>query len=164
MLPHEDPQLRWSEGARLRPMDYFQLGELSALVPRALELAGGSGRPDLSDLDPTPAELATLDQVLAEVDEGTWDDLELDALEAEMDDLRYGPDLSQVSQAMELAGEQASQQRIAGGEWQPDQALPTVAALAEQYQVSPEVVHRVLRRLADEGLVRIVPRWGTFRA
>lgn len=55
-------------------------------------------------------------------------------------------------------------QRIASGEWQPDQALPTVAALADHYQVSPGVVHRVLRRLADDGLARIVPRWGTFRA
>lgn len=48
--------------------------------------------------------------------------------------------------------------------WRADQALPTVAALAAHYQVSPGVVHRVLRRLADEGLVRIVARWGTFLA
>ena len=53
--------------------------------------------------------------------------------------------------------------RIAIGEWQADQALPTVAALAEHYRVSPGVVHRVLKRLAAEGLVRIVARWGTFR-
>jgi GntR family transcriptional regulator len=54
--------------------------------------------------------------------------------------------------------------RIAAGEWRGGDALPSIAVLAEQYQVSPGVVHRVLRKLAAEGLVRIVPRWGTFRA
>ena len=46
----------------------------------------------------------------------------------------------------------------------PGEALPTVAALAEHYDVSKATVTRVLRILADEGLVRVVPRWGTFRA
>ena len=54
--------------------------------------------------------------------------------------------------------------RIAAGEWQSGEALPTVAALAEHYQVSKATVTRTLRILADEGLVRVVPRWGTFRA
>lgn len=54
--------------------------------------------------------------------------------------------------------------RIAAGEWQPDEALPTVAALADHYRVSKTTVTRTLRMLADEGLVRVVPRWGTFRA
>ena len=54
--------------------------------------------------------------------------------------------------------------RIAGGEWQADEMMPTVAALAEHYAVSPGVVSRVLKRLEADGLVRIVPRWGTFRA
>jgi GntR family transcriptional regulator len=54
--------------------------------------------------------------------------------------------------------------RIAAGEWQPGEALPTVAALAGHYQVSKATVTRTLRILADEGLVRVVPRWGTFRA
>lgn len=53
--------------------------------------------------------------------------------------------------------------RIAAGEWQHDEALPTTAALAEHYGVSQATVTRVLRILADEGLVRTVPRWGTFR-
>ena len=55
-------------------------------------------------------------------------------------------------------------QRIAAGEWQSGEALPTVAALAEEYGVSRGAVSRALRILAGEGLVRIVPRWGTFRA
>ena len=54
--------------------------------------------------------------------------------------------------------------RIAGGEWAVDEALPTTAALAEYYQVSQATITRVLRTLAGEGLVRTVPRWGTFRA
>ncbi len=54
--------------------------------------------------------------------------------------------------------------RIASGEWQADEMMPTVAALADHYGVSPGVVSRVLKRLEADGLVRIVPRWGTFRA
>jgi len=54
--------------------------------------------------------------------------------------------------------------RIAAGEWRPGEALPTVAALAGHYGVSKATVTRTLRILADEGLVRVVPRWGTFRA
>lgn len=54
--------------------------------------------------------------------------------------------------------------RIAAGEWEPGEALPTVAVLAEHYDVSKATVTRTLRVLADEGLVRVVPRWGTFRA
>jgi DNA-binding GntR family transcriptional regulator len=55
-------------------------------------------------------------------------------------------------------------QRIAAGEWESGEALPTVAALAEHYSVSKATVTRTLRILAGEGLVRVVPRWGTFRA
>jgi DNA-binding GntR family transcriptional regulator len=54
--------------------------------------------------------------------------------------------------------------RIAAGEWQPGEALPTVAALAGHYGVSKATVTRTLRILAAEGLVRVVPRWGTFAA
>ena len=55
-------------------------------------------------------------------------------------------------------------QRIADGEWRPGEALPTVAQLAAHYNVARMTVTRVLRLLEAEGLVRIVPRWGTFRA
>jgi DNA-binding GntR family transcriptional regulator len=57
-----------------------------------------------------------------------------------------------------------SLRRMAAGEWQPGEALPTVAVLAEHYVVSKATVTRTLRIPADEGLVRVVPRWGTFRA
>ena len=54
--------------------------------------------------------------------------------------------------------------RIEAGEWASGAALPAVAALAEHYGVSRASVSKVLRRLADDGLVEIVPAWGTFRA
>lgn len=53
--------------------------------------------------------------------------------------------------------------RIAAGEWAADEALPTTSALAGHYGVSQSTITRVLRALATEGLVRTVPRWGTFR-
>ena len=55
-------------------------------------------------------------------------------------------------------------QRIAAGEWQPGEAMPTVAALADHYDVARATVTRALRTLESEGLVRVIPRWGTFRA
>jgi DNA-binding GntR family transcriptional regulator len=54
--------------------------------------------------------------------------------------------------------------RLASGEWAHGQQLPPVAELAEHYAVASRTVARALRRLADEGLVQIVPRWGVFRA
>jgi GntR family transcriptional regulator len=54
--------------------------------------------------------------------------------------------------------------RIAAGEWATGQALPSIAALAEHYQVSPGVIQRVHRKLAADDLVRIKPAWGVFRA
>ena len=54
--------------------------------------------------------------------------------------------------------------RIGAEEWQQGEALPTVAVLADHYDVSGGTVAKALRQLAEEGLVRTVPRWGTFRA
>jgi len=54
-------------------------------------------------------------------------------------------------------------ERIAAGEWAPDEALPSVAALAAEYGVARSSVARALRLLADDGLVTVRPRWGTFR-
>jgi GntR family transcriptional regulator len=54
--------------------------------------------------------------------------------------------------------------RIAAGEWDHGEALPPVTMLAEEYGVSRGAVSRALRALAADGLVRTVPRWGTFRA
>jgi len=55
-------------------------------------------------------------------------------------------------------------QRIDAGEWESGQQLPTLAELASHYSASRETVARVIRKLADEGLLVIRERWGTFRA
>jgi GntR family transcriptional regulator len=72
-----------------------------------------------------------------------------------------------VGRTPERPGERITadlRRRIEAGEWAADEALPTTAALAEHYDVSQATITRVLRTLAGEGLVRTVPRWGTFRA
>ena len=53
--------------------------------------------------------------------------------------------------------------RIVAGEWQPDERLPSVAALAAEYGVARATVVTALRRLEADGLVVIVSNWGTFR-
>jgi DNA-binding GntR family transcriptional regulator len=53
--------------------------------------------------------------------------------------------------------------RITAGEWAKDEQLPSVATLAEQHNTSRATMSRAIQRLADEGLVRVVPSWGTFR-
>ena len=54
--------------------------------------------------------------------------------------------------------------RCLAGEWNPGERLPAVADLAVHYGVARNTVTKALRRLADDGLVEIVPSWGTFRA
>jgi GntR family transcriptional regulator len=75
--------------------------------------------------------------------------------------------MDRVERGPERPGERVEadlRRRIAAGEWRSGQALPTVAALADHYRVSPGVISRVLKRLEADELVRVVPRWGTFRA
>lgn len=54
--------------------------------------------------------------------------------------------------------------RIESGEWASGDLMPTVAALGEHYGVSKATAAKALRTLADENLVVIISRWGTFRA
>jgi DNA-binding GntR family transcriptional regulator len=53
--------------------------------------------------------------------------------------------------------------RVQAGEWASGEALPAMAALADEYGVSRASVAKALRRIANDGLVEIVPQWGTFR-
>jgi len=72
-----------------------------------------------------------------------------------------------VPRTPERPGERVAadlRRRIAAGEWETGEALPAVAELAGHYEVSKATITRVMRSLAGEGLVRVVPRWGTFRA
>jgi DNA-binding GntR family transcriptional regulator len=53
--------------------------------------------------------------------------------------------------------------RLQSGEWQPGDHLPTVAEFASRYDTSTATVSKVLKILADEGLIEVIPRWGTFK-
>jgi GntR family transcriptional regulator len=53
--------------------------------------------------------------------------------------------------------------RLTADEWASGEPLPTVADLAEHYGVARGTVARALRTLEAESLVRIIPRWGTFK-
>src|SRR5579862_663364 len=59
--------------------------------------------------------------------------------------------------------ENAVRARIVAGEWQSDERLPSVAALAAEYGVARATVVTALRRIEADGLVVIVSNWGTFR-
>ena len=54
-------------------------------------------------------------------------------------------------------------QRLASDEWQSGDMLPTLVQLAGHYQASRGTVARVLRTLADDGLVVVRARWGVFK-
>jgi GntR family transcriptional regulator len=53
--------------------------------------------------------------------------------------------------------------RLEAGEWQPGEQLPRVAELARHYGTSGATVSKVLKRLEADGLVTVIPSWGTFR-
>jgi hypothetical protein len=59
--------------------------------------------------------------------------------------------------------ERGLRRRLASGEWQRGDQLPNTNEFAEHYGVAPGTVQRVMRKLADDGLVRVVVRWGTFK-
>ncbi len=52
--------------------------------------------------------------------------------------------------------------RIESGELQPGRALPALTYLMQEYGLSRNTVRRAIGVLADEGLVRTRPGWGTF--
>ena len=54
--------------------------------------------------------------------------------------------------------------KIASGELPPDTKIPSHIALAHEYGVSPETASKAVRILRDEGLVVVVPGYGTFVA
>jgi DNA-binding transcriptional regulator YhcF (GntR family) len=54
--------------------------------------------------------------------------------------------------------------RIAAGEWQRGDHMPSARELAAHYQVSTRTVAKVYAALSAEGLVAVTPNWGTHRA
>jgi len=51
---------------------------------------------------------------------------------------------------------------IKSGRLPPDTKIPSHIALASEYKVSPETAAKAVRILRDEGLVQVVPGYGTF--
>jgi GntR family transcriptional regulator len=58
----------------------------------------------------------------------------------------------------------ALRERIQAGEWLPGEQLPSVRAIADHYDVSPNTARRAVELLKDAGLVTVEPGWGVFRA
>jgi GntR family transcriptional regulator len=54
--------------------------------------------------------------------------------------------------------------RLESGEWDSGEALPSVGKLADHYSASRTTIGKALKVLESDGMVTIVPRWGTFRA
>jgi GntR family transcriptional regulator len=52
--------------------------------------------------------------------------------------------------------------QIESGELRPGRALPSLTRLMQDYGLSRNTVRRAIATLADEGLVRTRPGWGTF--
>ena len=55
-------------------------------------------------------------------------------------------------------------EKIASGEWQPGDMVPSERELSEQYHISRMTARQALRELATEGLLRREPGRGTFVA
>lgn len=53
--------------------------------------------------------------------------------------------------------------RIESEEWRTDQQLPSINSLAAQHHTSRATMTRVVGRLAEEGMLRVRPGWGTFK-
>jgi DNA-binding transcriptional regulator YhcF (GntR family) len=51
--------------------------------------------------------------------------------------------------------------RIAAGEWSPDELLPSASDLASAYKTGTDTVRRALATLRSEGLITTTPRVGT---
>jgi DNA-binding GntR family transcriptional regulator len=54
--------------------------------------------------------------------------------------------------------------RIAGGEWQLGERLPAISILARELDAGHGTIRQALQKLAAEGWLVILPRYGTFRS
>ena len=53
-------------------------------------------------------------------------------------------------------------EKIASGEMLPGEQVPSLDKISESYKVSRTTARRALAVLAEEGLIEVKPRWGTF--
>jgi GntR family transcriptional regulator len=52
--------------------------------------------------------------------------------------------------------------RILSGQLAPGARVPSITTLVQDYGIAKNTARRALTVLAEQGLVRIVPGWGTF--
>jgi DNA-binding GntR family transcriptional regulator len=74
------------------------------------------------------------------------------------------PDKPREAQLPSQRVEADLRDRIGRNEWAPGERMPPVAELAAHYEVARSTVVNALRRIEADGLIEIVPNWGTFRA
>lgn len=60
--------------------------------------------------------------------------------------------------------ERELRERLASGEWTPGERIPSVGTLADQLHSSRVTVSKAVRRLVDDGLLVVLPNYGTFVA
>jgi GntR family transcriptional regulator len=56
----------------------------------------------------------------------------------------------------------ALKDKIESGELGAGEQMPSLRQISEDYGVSQSTAKKAIQQLADEGLVEIKPRWGTF--
>jgi GntR family transcriptional regulator len=56
----------------------------------------------------------------------------------------------------------ALRERIDAGEFPPGAPLPSLSALADEYEVSQSTARKAVASLVAEGLAETVPGWGSF--
>lgn len=61
---------------------------------------------------------------------------------------------------MQIADDIAA--KITSGEYQPEQRLPNLSDLSEDYGAARMTIRRAVRELRERGLVEVVPGKGTF--
>lgn len=69
-----------------------------------------------------------------------------------------GPEVPYVTVANAL------RERLDSGEWLPGEALPSMAKLGAEYNVSSATAARAVKILVAEGRLTTVKSWGTFVA
>jgi len=56
----------------------------------------------------------------------------------------------------------ALKEKIESGELAVGEQIPSLDKIAREYGISRTTAKKVVQQLADEGLVEIKPRWGSF--
>jgi DNA-binding GntR family transcriptional regulator len=56
----------------------------------------------------------------------------------------------------------AIREQITAGELPPGTRVPSILALAAKWEVSPDTARKAIRALRAEGLIEVVPGYGTF--